>query len=103
MNRSRLSKAISQSAKRRHRRAASAALHLVVGPTKAGEFEPSERNVDCSHYAGCLDYALRVGWDNFDCEPCEDYDPTDEIVLAAAEITRSVIAQRREELTTKRR
>ena len=56
------------------------------------------RHTDCDRYRTCLDYAVRREWENFDCRPCPHYWPTGETVVAAADIMRSVIAQRRSEI-----
>lgn len=53
------------------------------------------RRSDCETYSVCLDYATARGWDNFSCAPCTSYWPTAEVYIAASDITRSVVAQRR--------
>lgn len=36
-------------------------------PTKT---DRGERNLFCSHYSNCLDYAIKEGWNSWDCSRC---------------------------------
>ena len=43
-------------------------------PARSARGELNEhRNVFCSRYSGCLDLALRRGWDDFSCHRCALY------------------------------
>ena len=48
---------------------------LSPAPSKAAtSLQEVRRNVYCTHYGTCLDYALRKCWDGFTCDGCDAYE-----------------------------
>jgi hypothetical protein len=48
---------------------------LSPAPTKAAaRSQDVRRNVYCTHYGTCLDYAIRKYWEGFTCDECDGYE-----------------------------
>ncbi len=43
-------------------------INPEAGPKRAGV--EAHRNLNCNHYDGCLDEAVRRGWQSFSCAKC---------------------------------
>ncbi|MCI0673545.1 MAG: hypothetical protein L0Y64_24105, partial [Myxococcaceae bacterium] len=46
-------------------------INPEAGPKRAGV--EAHRNLNCYHYDGCLDEAVRRGWQSFTCMKCPLY------------------------------
>ncbi|MDQ3263415.1 MAG: hypothetical protein M3Y59_07115 [Myxococcota bacterium] len=46
-------------------------INPEAGPARAGV--ESHRNLNCRQYDGCLDEAVRNGWQSFTCSKCPLY------------------------------